>query len=128
MINDSRTRRKQKGKQINCENCEFKTGSISILKLHSKNCQNEKYSNNKKETSNSKRIHCCKCDKKFNKDKTYMIHMKNVHNETNIDDSLARNSRNSINKIESYTKLTFPRKSRNLRSNKSLSSALEPNS
>ena len=121
MINDSRARKDQKGKASKCENCDFKTTSVTILKQHVKRVHLVK-------TTNSKRIYCNKCDKKFNKESTYKAHMKKAHNENgNNEDSSQENSITKIQNINNIN-LTFQETFRTLRSNKNVDSALDLNS
>ena len=80
MIKDSRIRRNLNGREINCQNCEYRTKSMALLTLHANICNKnnaiakEKENNAKK----GKRIYCTKCDKKFNKEQTYSAHMKKI--------------------------------------------------
>ena len=115
---DSRARRNHQ--KTTCENCEFKTNSAAILKQHMKSCKKEI-----KPISKSKRIQCKKCEKKFNKEKTYNIHMKSVHNELITEDTIQRNTQEEL---LNNMKLTSHTRSQTLRSNKTLSSALNSNS
>ena len=121
IIEDSRARKQEKGKDLQCETCDFKTKSVTLLKQHM-----TKYHQNK--ITNSRRIYCNKCDKKFNKESTYEAHMRKAHNENN-ESSSQRNS-NSQGNIENkiLPKLTFQKSTRTLRSNKTVDSALDLNS
>ena len=53
MITDSRIRRNLKGKEIQCQNCEYKTKSMALSTLHANSCNktndNAKENNAKKE-------------------------------------------------------------------------------
>ena len=86
-IEDSRTRRKlkQSGKEdkVKCDQCEWKTGSITLLNKHKTTIHDKDQANkNLKSNYTSKRIKCEECDKKFNKNETYRKHMTSIHNET----------------------------------------------
>ena len=86
-IEDSRTRRKlkQSGKEdkVKCDQCEWKTGSITLLNKHKTTIHDKDQANkNLKSNYTSKRIKCDKCDKKFNKNETYRKHTASIHNET----------------------------------------------
>ena len=121
MIKDSRARKQQKGRDFECENCEFKTKSVTLLKQHM-----TKYHQNK--ITNSKRIYCNKCDKKFNKVSTFETHMRKAHNG-NIESSSQRNSNSKLStQNKSEPKLTFQNSTRTLRSKKTVDSALDLNS
>ena len=123
MINDSRARRDQKGKDNKCEKCDFRTKSVTILKQHMKKCQQNK-------TTTSKRIHCNQCDKKFNKDSTFEAHMKKDHK--GVFDTFPKENENIIqgkskaNIPNRYKEnLTSQETTRTLRSMKSVDSALD---
>ena len=83
MINDSRARRLQKKNVFNCEKCEFKSGSETLIKRHMetnhKIDQPTVLQSTKTKTYISKRINCNFCDKKFNKETTFEKHMKKIH-------------------------------------------------
>ena len=148
MINDSRARRELKGKSNECDKCDYKTGSISLLRQHVKQCSKSSENMNKSDItetvenkkSKSKRIQCKKCEQKFNKQTTFKIHMESVHkvilpnqSQINVDQNQysqnqenikSRNQRiNSKLTTRSQSKLTFHEEARKLRSYKKASSA-----
>ena len=110
-IEDSRTRRKlkQSGKEekIKCDQCEWKTGSKTLLNKHKTATHNKDHENKSKLKSNytSKRIKCEECDKKFNKNETYKKHMASIHRETE----------ENSNQTKSNQVMTFLRSHRSLK-------------
>ena len=79
MISDSRSRRMNKTKEFNCDQCSFKSGSETLVKRHHETEHMAKLTTEKMHTS--KRIHCQHCDKKFNKRTTFQTHMNKLHKE-----------------------------------------------
>ena len=72
-INDARERRlNEMRNRINCDKCNFKTTSLTALKLHEN-------VNHKDKKEHKNRIKCDECDKKFNKESTFKTHMQKVH-------------------------------------------------
>ena len=112
MISDARARRNQGEKTFQCEKCEYKSGSKTLLKRHidsmhkkgdhpCKQCEQVMSSESilrkhiesshaqKKQIGKTskyvkKRIQCNKCDKKFNKEENFKRHVKTHHVETII--------------------------------------------
>ena len=84
MISDSRARRQQNIKLFNCEKCEYKSGSETLMKRHNEVTHDQQTGiSNKIERKAyiSKRLKCSLCDKKFNKKATYESHVKRIHGE-----------------------------------------------
>ena len=91
MIADARARKS--GQKIQqCDQCEYKTASKAMLRMHNRKEHIEQegekeievnvVQNMTKEKTKkyiSKRIKCEICDKKFNKETTYQKHMKSDH-------------------------------------------------
>ena len=81
-IEDSRTRRNlpnaEKEKMLNCKDCDWTTGSTTLLNRHIKSCHE---GNQESKKYISKRIKCQQCEKKFNKEETYTRHMVSAHKE-----------------------------------------------
>ena len=63
---------------LNCNHCDWTTGSVTLLNRHTKSCHKEAQESKQYK---SKRIKCQKWDKKFNKEETYAKHMASVHKE-----------------------------------------------
>ena len=77
-------RRQQNIKLCNCEKCEYKSGSETLMKRHNEVTHDQQTGiGNKIERKAyiSKRLRCSLCDKKFNKERNYNIHMTIEHKE-----------------------------------------------
>ena len=110
LISDARARRNEGVKTFQCDKCEFKSGSKTLLKRHidsmhkkgdhpcnqceqmmSSETNLKKHIESSHEQKNptgktskyvKKRIQCNKCDKKFNKEENFKRHVKTHHVET----------------------------------------------
>ena len=81
MINDARARRKTLAKKFSCEQCEFTSGSVTLIERH-KNIEH-KTPISQRNTYRSKRLNCEHCEQKFNKKETFNRHMKKFHGKEN---------------------------------------------
>ena len=78
MINDSRERRKANGKEIKCNVCDYKTGSMALLKAHKKNCQNQS-------NITLNEFNCDKCDYRATDKTNVQRHIESLHGEIRHD-------------------------------------------
>ena len=78
MIDDARARRNLQTSNMKCDQCNFKTGSKTLLQRHSKESHEKEKS--KKSKPVSKRISCKTCTRKFNKTETYDRHIEKCQN------------------------------------------------
>ena len=122
MISDSRARRQQNIKLFNCEKCEYKSGSETLMKRHNEVTHDQQTGiSNKIERKAyiSKRLKFSLCDKKFNKKATYESHVKRIHGEN--EDIKTKSSTCETDDLPTYTTYTPEVHSRvtRLRNNKS---------
>ena len=63
---------------FNCEECDFKSGSMTLMQRH----KNVDHCTKKSvPTRKSKRLNCNYCENKFNKNETLQKHMEKFHKE-----------------------------------------------
>ena len=128
MIEDARARRQFNTQEFQCEKCDYKSGSKTLLKKHNTeshettmrkrfSCEScpfkttnesslkihteathNKTKTKKVITSKSKRIHCNDCKKKFNKEETFKKHIENCQKITY--QTITRNETGRSNEIK----------------------------
>ena len=93
MISDSRARRENLTNKFSCEKCDFKSGSVTLVKRHN---QKEHKTSSTLKTYISKRLNCEYCPQKFNKTTTFQKHKEKVHNEiiSNEPDNVLASNKN----------------------------------
>ena len=117
IIDDARFRRKNSVKEIHCEQCNYKTGSDTLMKR--RNFKEHKTQAPPKSYT-SKRISCKYCTKKFNKNATFEKHMKESHHQILKETQNIQND--SPNQTSNFIEVQ-PRVARQRRNKKTVPSA-----